>query len=186
MKIACLGWGSLIWDPRELNIKRKWFEDGPVLPIEFLRVSKDGRLTLVVDTDDKKSQQVRVLWALMNAKNKNEAIKFLRNREGTSTENIHFVEKENNDSNDKIKSEIQKWLKEKNIDIAIWTGLSWNENCFEGERPNKNQVVEYLAELEGPERQYAEQYIRNTPKQIDTPYRRTIEKKLGWISNCKI
>jgi len=45
-KIIVLGWGSLIWDPRELKIKNsEWQKDGPNLPIEFARISQDGRLT---------------------------------------------------------------------------------------------------------------------------------------------
>jgi hypothetical protein len=48
MKIAVLGWGSLIWQPRELRISLPiWKTDGPELPVEFARVSMDGRLTLV-------------------------------------------------------------------------------------------------------------------------------------------
>ena len=50
MKIAILGWGSLIWQPKELKFVANigWKENGPVLPIEFARISKDGRLTLVI------------------------------------------------------------------------------------------------------------------------------------------
>ncbi len=48
-KIGIIGWGSLIWDPRGLPIKCKWHKNGPELPIEFSRISQDGRLTLVID-----------------------------------------------------------------------------------------------------------------------------------------
>ena len=50
MKIAVIGWGSLIWSKRDLEIEGDWIiGGGPVLPLEFSRVSKDGRLTLVID-----------------------------------------------------------------------------------------------------------------------------------------
>ncbi|HOW68396.1 MAG TPA: hypothetical protein P5055_13320 [Candidatus Paceibacterota bacterium] len=49
MSIAILGWGSLIWNPRDLPITGDWQGDGPVLPIEFTRISDNGRLTLVID-----------------------------------------------------------------------------------------------------------------------------------------
>ncbi len=49
MKIAYLGWGSLIWDPGMLPISGDWKPGGPVLPIEFSRISDNGRLTLVID-----------------------------------------------------------------------------------------------------------------------------------------
>ena len=47
MIIAILGWGSLIWEPKELEFDRKigWLENGPILPIEFARISNNKRLT---------------------------------------------------------------------------------------------------------------------------------------------
>ena len=49
MKIAVLGWGSLIWNKGKLRLTTNWTDGGPVLPIEFSRISDDGRLTLVID-----------------------------------------------------------------------------------------------------------------------------------------
>ena len=50
MKIAILGWGSLLWQPKDLQFDKEigWSANGPFLPIEFARISKDGRLTLVI------------------------------------------------------------------------------------------------------------------------------------------
>ncbi|MGB2837786.1 MAG: hypothetical protein WBC30_19315 [Candidatus Sulfotelmatobacter sp.] len=49
VKIAVLAWGSLVWDPRDLQTAGKFAPNGPLLPIELCRVSADGRLTLVID-----------------------------------------------------------------------------------------------------------------------------------------
>ena len=40
--------------------------------------------------------------------------------------------------------------------------------------------INYLQNLKGPESALAEEYIRNTPKQIATKYRNQIIKTLGW------
>ena len=63
MKIAILGWGSLIWQPKDLKFDANigWKEKGPILPIEFARISKDGRLTLVITKDAK---EVKTYFAI--------------------------------------------------------------------------------------------------------------------------
>ena len=80
MKIACIGWGSLVWRPENLQIQNKWFDDGPLLPIEFTRQSDNGRMTLIIDDS---SSFVRTLWALMTVEDLPTAIKSLEERENS-------------------------------------------------------------------------------------------------------
>ena len=177
MSIACLGWGSLIWKPENLMVHNKWFKDGPSIPIEFVRQSNNGRITLVIDRD---SQPIPTLWALMTTDNLDIAVESLRKREGTNKSNIHSI-KTGEQTNDIIKLTVQKWLLTKNIDTAIWTGLN---HKFEGKavRPSIKQVIEHLSKLDNDARKLAEEYVRSAPSQIETVYRQQIEKELGWTT----
>ena len=87
MKIACLGWGSLVWDPRSLHVRSYWFADGPLLPIEFARESKDGRVTLVITPS---SPPVRSLWALSSLDSVDAAKADLVLREEIKEENVRY------------------------------------------------------------------------------------------------
>ena len=73
MKIAILGWGSLIWLPKDLKFDTNsgWKENGPVLPIEFARISKDGRLTLVITPN---GTEVPTLYAVSSFDSLNLAV----------------------------------------------------------------------------------------------------------------
>ena len=71
MNIACLAWGSLVWNPKALPIQRAWFDDGPFAPVEFTRQSRDGRITLVLDED---AEPVRLFWARMTLSNVEQAM----------------------------------------------------------------------------------------------------------------
>jgi hypothetical protein len=39
LKIAIVGCGYLIWDPRGMDLEPEWHADGPLLPVEFARFS---------------------------------------------------------------------------------------------------------------------------------------------------
>src|SRR5436190_1350463 len=89
MEIAVLGWGSLIWCPGSLRIKTKWRSDGPRLPIEFARISRDGRVTLVVLPG---AEDQPVYWALSEFDDLHDARGNLKEREGTpSKDHIHCL-----------------------------------------------------------------------------------------------
>ncbi len=176
MKIACLGWGSLIWNPKNLLIQNKWFEDGPILRVEFTRQSDDGRMTLIIDNEAK---PVRTLWALMTTDNLKASVESLKKRESIKKDDlIHFIEV-TDETADETKQTIIDWLKYQNLDAAIWTGLSLNKG-IQKERPDIESVIRHLRELEHNARKVAEEYIRKAPKQIDTEYRRRIESEFGW------
>lgn len=84
VKIACLGWGSLIWDPRNLDGQEEWHRDGPRLPVEFVRQSSNGRLTLVIF---ERATDVTTLWVEVSKNNLDEAVKNLGEREGIPSNN---------------------------------------------------------------------------------------------------
>jgi cation transport regulator ChaC len=81
MPIACLGWGSLIWQPESLPVKPSdWFPDGPALPLEFARQSSRDRITLVIV---KNGPSMPVCWCYLPFETMTDAISALRKREGT-------------------------------------------------------------------------------------------------------
>ena len=178
MKIACISWGSLVWDPRDLPIRGTWCPDGPLLPVEFLRQSQDGRITLVLSQN---APCVRTLWALMAVSNLEEAIQSLRKREKISprNEDKHIGYWSTNRSSPNIDNTIIHWAQSLGIKAAVWTNLPAK---FDGEEREAtcDQIVEYLRNLSDEERLEAEKYVRNAPQQIDTEYRRRIEAELGW------
>jgi hypothetical protein len=176
VKIACLGWGSLVWDPRELPIRRQWFKDGPLAPVEFARVSSDGRLTLVLD---QRATPVRLLWALMIPVDLQEAIKALRNREGVQNCLSGIGSWQAGQAVPEIIPDLSTWARAHGLDAAIWTALRPKFGTEE-RSPSVDEVICYLHGLQGSILDHARRYIERAPRQIDTEYRRRIEAVTGW------
>ena len=181
MKIACLGWGSLIWMQGSLPIRRGWFSDGPLLPIEFARESGDRRITLVLANVN---HRVRTLWALMSVDTLDRAKSALAEREGIRESNIRYSvgywDFESGSSHGEYAAEIGGWAKQLALDAVVWTNLKVGFNVNRGELPQYDQILEHIRCLSHEERVVLEEYVRKTPTQIDTEYRRNLERDLGW------
>ena len=180
MNIACLGWGTLIWRPESLLIRKQWFLDGPLLPIEFARQSNDGRLTLVITESAK---PIRTSWALMATDDLLQAKKYLLAREcipETKMDNFISSVSLKEETTDRIKLVIQSWAISLKLDSVIWTSLPAKFNGTNNRVPTIEESITYLPSLDVNSRNNAEEYIRKAPKQIDTDYRRKFEAVFGW------
>jgi len=176
--IACLGWGSLVWDPRKLPIQRQWFDDGPFVKVEFMRQSDDGRITLVLDSD---ALPVRSLWAVMDIADLGAAKEALRKREKIPSSKATTIESwTKGQASPALITDLQQWAEARGVGSVIWTALPAKFNDVEGKKPDCGQVVDYLRGLTGTLKDNAERYIRLAPRQIDTRYRKTIEAAFQW------
>jgi hypothetical protein len=171
----------LIWDPKDLPVQRKWFEDGPLAQVEFLRQSGDlniGPITLVLNPT---GPPVRLLWTMMRIANLKEGKQALRVREalkGAKWATRIGVWQTKGEAPSSI-PDLPDWANELGLEAVIWTALGpkFEENEI---APSMEQVIEYLDGLTETPRAEAERYVRRAPRQIDTDYRRGIEDALGW------
>lgn len=156
MKIAILAWGSLIWEienerGKHLDLATDWVYGGPKLPIEFSRVSSthNGALTLVIDPANGEENQS--FFAESKYLSRENAIANLARREGTSEQNIGFVDRRTSQSysaqlslkfkvySEESRNNICAWAEKNNFDAVIWTALLSN---FDSE--NKSHKARYI------------------------------------------
>src|SRR4051812_6853424 len=103
MKIAVLGWGSLVWKPERLRTTVHFSNDGPTLPIEFCRTSMDGRLTLVIN--ETYGASCVSYHAESSFRNLKAAIENLRIREGMPTaRRVGFINCLTQETNQEVKA----------------------------------------------------------------------------------
>ncbi len=180
MKICCLGWGSLIWDPHELPKCSDWHKDGPLLPVEFARQSSDGRITLVVAPG---ANDLPVLWAELDLETVEAARNILARREGIPPKFIDslvgYWAADGSQSDHKHSKAIGTWAKNKGVSGVVWTALK-PKISDDYWVPTSEEVIAYLVGLEDASKAKAEEYVRKTPPQIQTEYRAVIAARPGW------
>lgn len=178
MRIACLGWGSLIWKPGELTLASEWFGDGPSLPIEFARESDGGELATVLCPG---VADVPVLWAYLDVAELAVAREQLREREGIPAFQPECVGSLPAVYGPSACSEkIATWAAAKGLDAVVWTALPPRCRGENHRMPSEKDVIEYLKGLPADQYAHAEHYIRSTPASISTANRRLIEAHFGW------
>jgi hypothetical protein len=188
VKSVVLAWGSLVKDPRELQTAAKFTADGPLLPIEFCRISADGRLTLAID---------ETFGAICNTYSApsaydtlDAAIENLRLREGMrNTAAVGFVEPVSGRQSDvaaerhpEAIATISAWAASKGYDAAIWSALASNfDDWGKGGEPfSVSAALQYLETLESDDpAKFASAlaYIRNAPPEVETPVRERVAKR---------
>ena len=128
-RVAILGWGSLLWEGSAFDRWHDdWRYDGPILKLEFSRVSASrlNALTLVIDRDN--GQPNRVAWCLSRRDDPVLTHADLQSREGTTARNIGRILLAQLDLNptDRSAADIAAWARTQALDAVVWTRLSSN------------------------------------------------------------
>lgn len=161
--------------------------DGPRLPIEFSRVSLDGRVTLVIDPG---ANPIQTYCVRMRVENLAEAIRELGIREKIAPErHCDWVGVQTRDEPQRntgevaapIRATIELWLSQQPLDAVVWTALPARTPDGVFERPSIDALLVHLERLTGSAATRAEEYIRRAPETVRTPNRARFEEVFGWM-----
>ncbi len=129
-----------------------------------------------------KPRDVRSLWTLFTVPDLETAKSALADREGINSadipRNIGYVSS-TGPSHGQAAETIGRLASSLGLDAVVWTN---GPPKFQHERrvPIVEEILTFLRTRPEDAKQQAEEYIRKTPKQIDTVYRRRIEAELNW------
>lgn len=174
-KIALLGWGSLLWEtggPFD-TWHDAWVNDGPLLRIEFSRISRSrhGALTLVIDP--KNGIPTTVAYCLSRRLHIAEVVEDLRKRECTTSENIGTLLRTGKaHCRDRASEQaIFTWCVEQQMDGVVWTDLRSNFTDKAGQPFSTSSALSYLRSLSPKRKARALEYFTRAPDFVQTPLR---------------
>jgi hypothetical protein len=186
MRIAILGWGSLLWEGGAEFDKwhDPWEYDGPTLKLEFSRISDSrlGALTLVIDEDH--GTPTCVAYCLSKRANLDDAVCDLRSREDTTAEKIGrlvVTPKVAVSTESEPESRILAWARQKRIDRVVWTALKTNFEEKTRKQFSVAAVVAYVKALDPGGKTKAAEYVWRAPTFVKTGVRSALQKE-PWFS----
>ncbi|WP_138511594.1 hypothetical protein [Maricaulis alexandrii] len=171
--IACLGWGSLVWDSRTLPLAGEWKTDGPALPLEFARQSGNGRMTLVIVDS---GHGVPVLWSELSVDSLGQAVQALAEREGVPDPRSIGRWPNTIDKRYPFIESISHWATGKGLSGVVWTALKPGMKGKRGTIPSLTEMKTHLAALDSNSAALAKEYFDRTPAQIMTPHRQSLAR----------
>jgi gamma-glutamylcyclotransferase (GGCT)/AIG2-like uncharacterized protein YtfP len=184
VKIAIIGWGSLIWNPADLPHSGSWHAGGPALPIEFSRISPDGRLTLIIDP--RHGSRVVSRYSESPRATLAEAVRDLAARELCSEDGIGFLDlrtpahsRERYPEQVEVRPVLESWCRTRALDGAVWTALPPTFERRTGLPFTTDNAVAYLDSLSGADRERAFDYVRKAPAEVSTPVREAFSRRLA-------
>ena len=183
-RYAVLGWGSLIWDLETLapHVRLPWsMGAGPLLPMEFSRVSPKRRMGLVVCLDPCgvpcPTHAIASTRPGLDA-----AIADLARRERAPRHRIGGVCTASGASQGRepIAAVVREWCLAAGWTGAVWTDLLPNYAEMLGEAFTVERGAAYLRTLAGDSLDEAVCYVENAPATTDTPLRRRLSGDPWW------
>lgn len=180
LKIAILGWGSLLWWPQAAFDAQhgEWNFGGPRLPIEFTRVAPAsmGGLTLVIDPVH--GHPTQTAYSLSKRDTVAEARRDLQDREwARSTELIGCLDLTAGGAGspgDGVEAAIVAWAADREIDAVVWTAYPPNFQEKTATEFSVAMAIAYLKNLPRADQERAANYIRKAPTFVQTPLRRAL------------
>ncbi|MDH3740979.1 MAG: hypothetical protein OER56_05220 [Hyphomicrobiales bacterium] len=185
MKIAVIGYGSLIWDLDDLEpkVNGAWQRStGPAMPVEFARVSPKRKQALVLVIHQGVPAPSATSYIMSNRTSLEQAIEDLAARERTDLDHIGHATRggKSFSRNEGVAETAGQWLDDTGLDAAVWTDLDGNFDDHTGDAFSHEAGLTYLRTLTGQSLFEAWQYISYAPAETDTPFRRFLSTDSWW------
>lgn len=188
MKTAIIGWGSLLWDDRPQFDQHHgpWYFDGPMLRLEFTRISISRKRALTLVLEEELGTECRVAYTVSKRESPALAIQDLQIREKATEKEVGVYlphEHPRGLSQDSVPPTIKAWAEQTDFDAVIWTGLpnNFRDLSDQGETFTHASAITHIESLCDQGKWKSAEYIFRAPEFIDTPLRSELES-LDWFA----